>query len=209
MPKQRLSTFGTTNIKYFMLSRSGEATRVREGRVISQRPQIIRPAEISELFEGFGENSSRFGEAVFDSVGQNPRVLNYRFRNTPRSSTRTSDPVSEVFGRLNEEAGRDGASLTAILEGLDSAWQVSVMKMIIDLTLLSAGENISEMEERGMFPDEKGVPDNIRNRVEFLFREAENNPSGVEKLGKFLNDKEIFRDYEDRFFRLLKKRRKL
>ena len=206
MPRRSLSTFGITNIDYYMLSRVEEQTRVREGRVVSSRPEIIKPAELTELFEGFGEDEEEYGKEIFEIFGKNPRILNYRFRNEARSVSDTATPLREVFDKLKEKTAGKEAPLSAIIEGIDSAWQISVMKFIVDMTLKSAGENISDLEDKGMFPDEHGIPQNIRNRIEHLFAEAEKTPEALNKLGNFLSEKNLFRDYEDRFFRLLKKK---
>ncbi|NLB35373.1 MAG: hypothetical protein GX817_06125 [Elusimicrobia bacterium] len=207
MPRRSLSTFGITNIDYYMLSRVDEQTRVREGRVISSRPEIIKPAEFTELFEGFGEDGEDYGKEIFELFGKNPRILNYRFKNEARSVSDTTSSLREVYDKLKEKTSGNEAPLSAIIEGMDSAWQISVMKFIVDMTLKSASENISDLEDKGMFPDEHGVPQNVRNRIEYLFAEAEKNPEAINKIGSFLNEMNLFRDYEDRFFRLLKKKK--
>ena len=208
MPRSSLSTFGTTNIEYYMLSDINDMTRVREGRVISHRPKILKPYEITELFEGFGNSAEEFGREVFDVFGKNPRILNYRFTNKPRKSSESSSSIKEVYLKIGEQLDKKNSRLTAVIEGGEDTWQISVMKFIIDMTLKSAGENIMEMEEKGMFPDEKGIPGFVRNRIEFLFREAEKDRSNTDELGKYLTKQGVFREYEDRFFRLFRNKRK-
>ena len=51
MPQQNLSTFGTTNIDYYALSRVKENTRIRQGKVISSRPRIRENLSIGSIAE--------------------------------------------------------------------------------------------------------------------------------------------------------------
>ncbi|MDD5081883.1 MAG: hypothetical protein PHU08_00775, partial [Dehalococcoidales bacterium] len=54
-PKQRLSTFGSTSIYYYLVTEPSYAslenyvteTVVREGRVIAERPRIVTPFYLS------------------------------------------------------------------------------------------------------------------------------------------------------------------
>jgi hypothetical protein len=205
MPKQNLSTFGTTNIDYYILSRLDSATRIREGRVMSRRPQIIKPPEMSgELFEGFGEYSE-YAEELFKVFGNNPRILNYTFKNTPKSMTDSNGTFGEVFRTIEQDLVKKGRELSAIIDSTEKGWQISIMKFIVEMTLKSAGENITELEQKGMFPDESGIPGYARNRIEHLFRQSRKDRSRINELGRELNRYGLFKEYEDRFFRLMEK----
>ena len=65
-PKQSLSTFGTTNVYYYLLTEPVYSelveniteTVVREGRVIAERPRIVTPYYLSRL-EGFSPEARR------------------------------------------------------------------------------------------------------------------------------------------------------
>ncbi len=44
-PRQRLATFGSTNVYYYMVTAlMDEVNVVREGRVIAAKPKIVTPA---------------------------------------------------------------------------------------------------------------------------------------------------------------------
>ncbi len=67
LPKQSLTTFGTTNIYYYLVTEPAYAelvpntteTVVIEGRVIAEKPRIVTPYYLSAL-EGFSENARLF-----------------------------------------------------------------------------------------------------------------------------------------------------
>lgn len=204
MPRRNISTFGTTNIDYYLLSKAGKNTKIREGKVISQCPEIIKPAEISELFEGFGDYADKYGKEIFEIFGKNMKILNYRFKNQPKTTSESVSSMQEVFKKISNELDKNGNNLAAIIKGDEDTWQIAIMKFIIEMTLKSAGGNINELQERGLFPDESGIPQNIRNRIEYLFEEAKKNKIKRSELGKLLNDYGLFKEYEDRFFRLFK-----
>ncbi len=204
MPKQKLSTFGTTNMNYFLLSRLDDSTRVREGKVISRKPEIISPAEISELFEGFDDYGREYAKELFEYSGSSPRMLNYRFKNIQEKTSESTSGLYDVYKKIKEDIEKGGNGLTAVIKGDESTWQISIMKFIIDMTVKSSGGNISDLEERGMFPDETGIPQNIRNKIDYLFEEARKDRSRIDELGTLLNKHNLFREYEDRFFKLLK-----
>ena len=63
-PKQSLSTFGTTNIYYYLVTepvyselvKNVTETVIREGRVIAEKPRIVTPYYLSRL-EGFSSEA--------------------------------------------------------------------------------------------------------------------------------------------------------
>ncbi|HJX70071.1 MAG TPA: hypothetical protein VJ441_03145, partial [Dehalococcoidia bacterium] len=60
-PRQDLATFGITNVYYYLVTEpvyaellgKAEETVVREGRVIAERPKIVTPYYLLNLFDGF------------------------------------------------------------------------------------------------------------------------------------------------------------
>jgi hypothetical protein len=76
MPEQSISTFGTTNINYHLLSKLKDTTKIRDGRVISFKPEIIIAQNIEELFDGFGEASDIYARELYEMTGSNPKILN-------------------------------------------------------------------------------------------------------------------------------------
>ncbi|MFW6134384.1 MAG: hypothetical protein ACOC5R_02280 [Elusimicrobiota bacterium] len=203
MPKQNISTFGTTNVDYYVLSSLKGETRIRNGKVISHRPEIISPSKISEIFEGFGEDTEDVAKELYQTLGKNPKMLNYRFSNKHRSVSESGLTLYEVFKNIKKEIEKKGNNLSAIIKGDEDTWQISIMKFIVEFTLKSADDNITDLEERGMFPDSDGVPVYIKNKIEYLFKKAKKDKSKIEELGRILNAYGLFSKYEDRFFDLL------
>ena len=60
-PNSTLETFGTTNLRYYMVSElldEVDRVRVRTGTVHAERPQIITPAHFAQqILDGFGEKA--------------------------------------------------------------------------------------------------------------------------------------------------------
>ena len=204
MPKRNLSTFGMTNINYRLLTELGKLTRIREGKVISQRPEIIRPADINELFDGFGEFSDKYADEIYEIFGRNTKILNYKFKNSTEKTFEAASELDKIYKKISGELDEKEDKLTAIIKGSEETWQISVMKFIVDLTLRSANDNISDLDDRGLFPDESGVPESLRNRIDYLFKQAKKDINKRRELVKLLNDYGLFKEYEDRFFRLFK-----
>jgi hypothetical protein len=79
-PKRSLTTFGTTNIYYYLVTEPAYAelvpnireTVVREGRVIAEKPRIVTPCYLSSL-EGFSDNTRRYFDALIKTYGHSAR----------------------------------------------------------------------------------------------------------------------------------------
>ncbi|MFH1415585.1 MAG: hypothetical protein ABIH89_05820 [Elusimicrobiota bacterium] len=208
MPNRKIATFGTTNMDYYLLSTRGEMIKIREGKVVSRRPEILGPVQIADLFEGFGDFAEKYPEELFEAFGKNIKILNYRFNNESGIVTEAKSTIMEVYEKINSELKKKQNNLAAIISGNDDTWQISVMKFIIDMTMKSAAENISELEEHGLFEDGGDIPGNIRNKIEYLFIKAKNDKMARSELGNMLNKHNLFNEYEDRFFRLFGQTRK-
>ena len=58
IPKHNLATFGVTNIYYYLLASSlPNKVKIREGRIISERPKILLPQQLDNIFEGFDKDA--------------------------------------------------------------------------------------------------------------------------------------------------------
>ncbi|MFC1982169.1 hypothetical protein ACFLV5_00005, partial [Chloroflexota bacterium] len=91
-PKQSLSTFGTTNLYYYLVTEpsypelvkgtDAAETVVREGRVITERPKIVTPYYLSQL-EGFSGEARRYFNTLIRVHGPDTPGLFYTYRNEP------------------------------------------------------------------------------------------------------------------------------
>jgi hypothetical protein len=70
---KRLDTFGTSLFNYFLVTEEMDAvnlSRVREGHIHAERPQIVTPQNMAGLFlEGFGDQGQRFAEQISEQPG--------------------------------------------------------------------------------------------------------------------------------------------
>lgn len=208
-PQRSLATFGTTNIYYYLVAELLDRVnkiRIREGRVSAERPKIIFPQDLADIFEGFGEEAKRYAQMLLRRPEFGYRVLEYRFKNEPIRMAIKSGHLDSIIARINEMVDRKGAKLTAIIRGVDDAWQVSLMKFIAQTVTKSSYINIQELEERGFFDREGGAFRETRREIEELFRQAKRDKSKISELAVKLNEFGLFKEYEDRFFRLLSKK---
>jgi len=214
-PKQSLSTFGTTNIYYYLVTEPAYSelvenvteTAVREGRVITQRPRIVTPYYLSRL-EGFSPEARRYFEALVKTHGASAPGLFYTYRNEPKELTIVSGNLPAVVDRLNAELDKGGNPLTSIIKGQDELWDVSLMKFIYEITKSSLKNNLMQMGSKGLLDiDASGVPADARVRIEELFTQVSRGELEPHELKEELDHWGLFEEYEDRFFNIFKKGR--
>jgi hypothetical protein len=154
-PSQRLDTFGTSRFDYFLVTEEMDQvnlSRVREGRIHAERPQIITPQNMTKLLlEGFGDRGQRFAEQL-SSQGTRFAFLKYGFR-ISKSDIRSYDvheSLESVAGKLKEDLEQKNEPLTALLTGVDDGWEICLLKFMVDLISASAPGNMGDFRERGM-----------------------------------------------------------
>jgi hypothetical protein len=214
LPKQNLSTFGTTNIYYYLLTepaykeltRDVNETVVREGRVIAERPRIVTPYYLSRL-EGFSLDARRYLDALIKAHGSDAPGLFYTYRNEPKELNIVSGHWHSVVDKLNAEIDKRGDPLTSIIKGEDELWDVSLLKFIYELARTSLPHHLSQMGARGLLDvDSGGVPVDARMRIEGLFKRVIKGDYDPYELKRELDRWNLFAEYEDRFFAIFRKR---
>ena len=212
-PKQNLTTFGTTNIYYYLVTEpayselvpNSAETVVREGRVIAEKPRIVTPYYLSNL-DGFSANARRYFDYLLKTYGHSIPGLLYAYRNEPKEMNIVSDSLLTVVDKLNEGIDKRGEPLTAIIKGMDEMWDVALIKFIFEITQRSVGDNIRQMGARGLLTmDDKGIPADARARIERLFIQATRGEIEPRALKDELDRWNIFDEYEDRFLSLFRK----
>jgi hypothetical protein len=155
-PSQRLDTFGTSLFNYFLVTEEMDSvnlSRVREGHIHAERPQIITPQNMARLLlEGFGDQGQRFADQISQQGGSHLAFLKYGFR-VSKSDIRSYDvheSVDDVAGKLKEELQRKNEPLTALLTGVDDGWEVCLLKFMVDLISASMPGNMGDFRERGL-----------------------------------------------------------
>jgi len=214
-PRRSLSTFGTTNVYYYLVTEPAYAelegsiteTVVREGRVIAERPRIITPYYLSRL-EGFSAEARRYFEALVGAYGANAPGLFYTYKNESKGLNIVSDNLLSVVDKLNTEIDKRADPLTSIIKGEDEFWDVSLMKFIYEMTRSSLKKNLMQMESRGLLDiDTGGVPVDARARIESLFRQVTRGETDPGELRDELQRWNLFEEYQDRFLSIFRKGR--
>jgi len=214
-PKRSLSTFGTTNVYYYLvtepayseITRAADETVVREGRVIAERPRIVTPYYLSRL-EGFSLEARKYLDALIQAHGLDAPGLFYTYRNEPKGLNIVSDKWLSVVDKLNAEIDNRNDPLASIIKGVDELWDVSLLKFIYEITGASAQNNLLQMEARGLLSmDSGGVPADARVRIEELFSKVIKGERDPAELKSELDRWGLFTEYEDRFFKIFKRKR--
>jgi hypothetical protein len=214
-PKQKIATFGVTNIKYFIITdpiinnlieSKEEDLVLREGKVIAERPQIITPNYLKSLFHGF-DHGEEYTEFVRENYSLNNPGLLYKYKNEFQNMSVVSGPLAILVERLENEIDKIEDSLTTIIKGVNAYWDISLMKFIFDLTTSSLADNIMDLSRRGLLTiDNTGLPKDAKVKIENLFREVKAGRADAKLLKKELDLWGVFKEYENRFLDLFTKR---
>jgi hypothetical protein len=214
LPKQNLETFGTTNVYYYLVAEAaindltkGDETVIREGRVIAERPKIITPSYLSRV-QGFSAEARKYFEMLMTNYDPNSPGLYYAYRNEPKELNVVSDNLKTVVARLNEKIDEKCDPLASIIKGEDMLWDVSILKFIYEITNRSVGENVRQLNQRGLLKmDTSGLPADARIRIEKLFELVVKGELEPADLKTELDRWGVFEEYQDRFFALFQRKK--
>jgi hypothetical protein len=212
-PKQSLSTFGTTNVYYYLVAEAaandidrGSETVIREGRVIAERPRIVTPYYLSRV-QGFSPEAKKYFEMLINSLDSNSPGLFYAYRNEPKELNIVSENLPAVLARLNTQIDQKGDQLTSIIKGEDMLWDVSILKFIYEITQRSVGDNVRQLNQRGLLNiDASGLPADARLRIQALFDLVKKGELEPSELKSELDRWGVFEEYQDTFFNLFQKK---
>lgn len=206
-PRHRLSTFGRSEIQYQLVTavsvQPARAT-LRRGKVIAERPQILTPDMFSQRFHGFGEEAPAFERFLKDHFSDSLRGLEYSFRNILETTEPHHTDARDLAKTIHRDLDARDVARAAVILGPESGWGFALMKFILEETSQSFAVNVRELDERGLFNPEI-AEERRRREVETLFARAENNPQLVKPLADLLNRYQLFDQYQDRFFILVKR----
>ena len=204
-PRKRLETFGTTVIDYHLVAElmdSVNQVRVREGRLHAFRPQIITPqAFMGDALEGFSEGQS---SAYMDWLRQHEKELlivqyGFKIRKEATNDHVVTDPLPAVVDRVKAELTAKDSPLSALLVGVDEPWEVCLLKLMVEMVQQSAPTHFQEL---------RSDPDGSQHRIEKAFHAAAKNPALIPALAESLRKSNLFADYQDRFFALVRSARR-
>ena len=154
-PQGRIATFGQTSFRFYLISELLDQVndvRVRDGRIHAERPQILTPDHYARLLlEGFGDQARQFAEQLRERAA-NVAVLRYgfRFRKTDVTERTVRSPLTAVIDETKARVERLDEPLSAVIQGVDDAWEVCLLKFTIDLIERSSGGNLGDFRRRGL-----------------------------------------------------------
>jgi hypothetical protein len=158
-PDRRIQTFGETRFEFQLISelmdRVGEV-RIRTGEVEAQRPRILRPEAFREIeLEGFNTSArDRFDKMVekFRAEGKDLAFLQYgfQFRRGEVHEEIVHENIDAVRERVLDEIRHTGNPSRAIIEGVDDAWEICILKFSFEMILRSHEINAFDFKRRGL-----------------------------------------------------------
>lgn len=208
-PKRHIETFGNTIINYSHVAELMDSVgqvRIREGRLQAMRPQIIMPSAYANLnLEGFGDEAEKYLSWLRDHE-DDVRILQYGYslKQEAFSEEVVTDSLDNVLARVKKTVEDKKDPFSAVVKGVDSPWDVCLVRLFWVITRSSVAGNIRELNERHMFEQEAGIPYAIREEIEKGFAAATRDPSLVKPLGALLQKHGVFDHYQDRFFALIR-----
>lgn len=103
------------------------------------------------LLEGFGEKAQQFADQLRDNL-RNIAVLRYgfQFRKTDVTEETLRDSLDAVIHRTKRKVENANEPPSAIIQGVDDAWEVCLLKFTIDLIEQSTGGNLGDFRKRGL-----------------------------------------------------------
>lgn len=216
-PKQLLATFGSTVVQYFVVTEPSYAglpgaediveAVVRSGKVTAQRPQIVTPHYLMNLFRGF-DHGQEFARYLTSRYGNDAPGLMYTYEQAAANLEVVSEAPGSVARRIAGRLDEEGVTLAVVIKGIDQFWDVSLAHFIYALTAGSALGNAAELAQRGLLEtDRTGLPRAARERIEAMFGAAARGEADGNELKTELDHWGVFHEYEDRFLDLYRRRR--
>ena len=153
-PQTRIATFGQTSFRFYLISELMDQVnevRVRDGRIHAQRPQILTSENFSRLLlDGFGDKAERYLEQLRERAPKFA-VLRYgfQFRKTDVTEKTVRASISSVIEQTKAQVERSEEPLSAVIQGVDDAWEVCLLKFTIDLIERSSDGNMGDFRRRG------------------------------------------------------------
>ncbi|MEP6955989.1 MAG: hypothetical protein ABI883_04130, partial [Chthoniobacterales bacterium] len=103
------------------------------------------------LLEGFGEKAQHYADQLRERL-RNVAVLRYgfQFRKSGVTEKTVRDSLESVTARTTATVQNSGEPLSVVLQGVDDAWEVCLLKFTIDLIERSSSENLGDFRRRGL-----------------------------------------------------------
>ena len=154
-PERNIASFGITSFRFYLITELMDRVneiRVRDGKIHAERPQILTPEHYCRLLlDGFGDKAQRYVDQLRDHL-RDVAVLRYgfQFRKTDVTENTVRDSIEGVIEKTKRKVEHSDEPLSAVIQGVDDAWEVCLLKFTIDLIQRSSGGNIGDFKKRGL-----------------------------------------------------------
>lgn len=156
-PYRRIESFGETRFNFRMVSEPMDAVghcRVRSGWVEAGRPRILKPPSMRGGIEteGFSEEAGRLFDWMRErGVPLQPLVqYGFQFSRSEVQEEYLHEDIREVTERVVRDAESSGDMFRAVIEGVDDAWEVSLLSFMIEMIQQSHEINIFDFKRHGL-----------------------------------------------------------
>ena len=225
-PKQLLSSFGSSEVHYHVLTEpvyqeftKGEVeTVVREGKVSWYRPQLLTPEYILRI-EGFSDEAKKALLSIANEMPDLASILyRFNFKREVDSMIFVSGSLESVADKIARDIDKKGDNLSAIVMGVGDLWDISLSKFILDMMSRSAHQSqFPELRKRGLITynksgyqvvsrDTQGIPLIAKKEIETMFDKVKHGDMEPKDLKIELDRWGLFEFYQDRFFELFRRR---
>lgn len=203
-PTSRLETFGDTVVNYHMVCELMDRVDkicIREGHLKALKPEIITPQALGHMdLEDFGQDARQYADWLAE-YGGDLKILQYGFRIQKQEIKEhiVTDHLDNVVERVKAEVEAKDDPLSAILIGVNSPWEVCLLKLMVELVQHSAQGNIQDIRQQAV-----ALQNDLMENIERGFLDASRDASKINALAEQLKQQGLWEKFEDRFFALVK-----
>ena len=154
-PDHRIDTFGNTRFHFVILSEMMDTVGkvvLRRGSVEAHKPKIIKPSHYSSVeLEGFDEKAAELLEWLKKN-DQEPVFFQYgfNFKRTEVNSEVITGNYETVKAEIVEQIRKEDDPMMAVMESIDDAWEIGLLKFSIDIIQKSQEINQFDFKRRGL-----------------------------------------------------------
>jgi len=203
-PTSKLETFGDTIVNYSLICEDMDNINkicIKEGQIKALKPTIITPDILGKLnLNDFGSDANEYAEWLKNNAKE-LNIMQYGFSIYKQEIKEyfVTDNIDNVVERVKKEKEKENDPLSAIIIGVNSPWEVCLLKLVVDLVQKSAQGNFNQLKKHSSKNNS-----NIYNKIDNEFVFASKDPSRINNLAKLIKQNGLWKQYEDRFFALVK-----
>ena len=113
---------------------------------IEARSASGTPAAANRALTDVGE-TAEVTSAVTQALN---RIFSYSYDKTDVTEKMFRDPIESVIERTKSYVQHRDDPLSAVIQGVDDAWEVCLLKFTVDMIERSSGGNIGDFRKRGL-----------------------------------------------------------